>query len=518
MRLAFSGSLGRSRLGKGLLAAVLIAPLTMAGTAHADSPSNSARKLVSAVKGENVKRHLKVLDLIGKANGNTRVDGTRGYALSRDYVASVLRLAGYKVTIQPFEFEFEGYKTPPVLKRTAPEPKTFAHVTEFHEVGASSAGTVTAPVQAVDVVLPPPATPGSTSGCEASDFAGFTAGNIALVQRGTCDFALKVANAVAAGASAVILFNEGQPGRTTARVNPGIGENVPVPVFFTSFAVGDELASKPGTTVSLSFDKLVETRTTSNVIAESRWGRGDNVVVAGAHLDSVQEGPGINDNGSGVGGVLEVALQMAKHKTGNKVRFGFWGGEEFGLLGSQYYVDHLSEQDKANIALYLNFDMIASPNFVYQVYDGDGDVFGVPGPEGSAQIEKDFQSFYASRGLQSKASEFDGRSDYKAFIDAGIPGGGLFTGAEKVKTAEEAAIWGGTAGIEYDPCYHAPCDTIKNIDDTALDVNSDAIAMLMGTYAFDTEAVNGIHAPGKAHKAAATRAAVVHDHDKVELS
>ncbi|MGW4470130.1 M28 family metallopeptidase [Nonomuraea sp. NPDC004354] len=509
----------RSRLGKGLLAAVLVAPLTLTGTAHADAPANTVRKLVNAVKGENVKRHLQVLDLIGKANGNTRVDGTRGYELSRDYVATLLRLAGYKVTVQPFEFEFEGYKTPPVLQRTAPEPKSFAHVTEFTEVDASAAGTVTAPVQPVDVVLPPPATPGSTSGCEASDFANFTRGNIALVQRGTCNFADKVANAVAAGASAVIIFNEGQPGRTTARVNPGIGENVPVPVFFTSFAVGDELAAKPGTTVKVSFDKLVETRTTYNVIAESRWGDGGNVVMAGAHLDSVQPGPGINDNGSGAGGVLEVALRLAAHRPANKVRFGFWGGEEFGLLGSNHYVANLTEQEKANIALYLNFDMIASPNFTYGVYDGDGDAFGVPGPEGSAQVEKAFQDFYTARGLRSKPSEFDGRSDYKAFIDAGIPGGGLFTGAEKIKTAEEVAIWGGTAGIEYDPCYHAPCDTIKNIDDTALDVNSDAIATLVGTYAFDASAVNGLRAAGPRTTAGVARATGDgHDHDKVELS
>ncbi|MFE3454092.1 M28 family metallopeptidase [Nonomuraea sp. NPDC059194] len=509
----------RSRLGKGLLAAVLIAPLTFTGTAHADSPSHEVRKLVRAVKGENVKRHLKVLDLIGKANGNTRVGGTRGYNLSRDYVASVLRLAGYKVTVQPFEFEFEGYKTPPVLQRTSPAPKTYAHVTEFNEVGASATGAVTAQVQPVDVMLPPPATPGSTSGCEAADFAGFTKGNIALIQRGTCAFADKVANAVAAGASAVILFNEGQPGRTTARVNPGIGENVPVPVLFAGFGVGNELASTPGTTVKLSFDKLVEKRTTYNVLAESRWGDDNTVVMAGAHLDSVQPGPGINDNGSGAGGVLEVALRMARHKPANKVRFGFWGGEEFGLLGSNHYVANLTEAEKAKIALYLNFDMIASPNFTYEVYDGDGDVFGVPGPEGSAQIEKDFQTFYTSRGLQYKASEFDGRSDYKAFIDAGIPGGGLFTGAEKIKTEEEAKIWGGTAGIEYDPCYHAPCDDIDNIDDTALDVNSDAIATLMGTYAFSKDAVNGIRTPGQRKGVGTARVSSAgHSHDKVELS
>ncbi|MEU7900544.1 M28 family metallopeptidase [Nonomuraea sp. NPDC049152] len=496
-------------LSAALATAVLIAPLAAAGTAHADPNNNSVRKLVKAVNGKNVKNHLKVLDLIGKANGNTRVDGTRGFELSRDYVATLLRLAGYQVSTQKFTFENEEFKTKPVFERKTPNPKVYALGLDWVPSGHTAEGSFSAKIQPVDVLIPPGPTPNSsTSGCEAADFAGFTAGNFALIQRGTCSFAVKVANAKAAGATGVVLFNEGQAGRTEADVNPDLGGPQDIPVLFTSFWEGRDLAATPGAEVGFTFSWETEIKTyeSYNVLAESRHGRADNVVMVGGHLDSVEDGPGINDNGSGVGAILEVALQMAKSKPENKVRFAFWGGEEFGLLGAEHYVANLTEQEKANIALYLNFDMIASPNFVYHVYDGD-DSDGVgsgPGPEGSAQIEKYFEQFYASRNLAYKGTDFDGRSDYGPFIAVGIPAGGLFTGAEQRKTPDEVTKWGGTAGERYDRCYHQACDTIKNINDTALDVNADAIATLVGTYAYDSSTINGPHAPGIATRAKAS--------------
>src|SRR5690606_28613493 len=158
----------------------------------------------------------------------------------------------------------------------------------------------------------------------------------------------------------------------------------------------------------------------------------------------------------------EVALQMAKLKPKNKLRFAFWGAEEFGLLGSEHYVASLSEEERAKIKLYLNFDMIGSPNYTFGIYDGDGDAFGTAGPPGSDKIEEDFEKFFTGRRLPFTASAFTGRSDYGPFIEAGIPAGGLFTGAEERKTEEEAAIFGGTAGLPLDPCYHSACDTITN--------------------------------------------------------
>jgi Zn-dependent M28 family amino/carboxypeptidase len=233
-------------------------------------------------------------------------------------------------------------------------------------------------------------------------------------------------------------------------------------------------------------------RTTYNVIAQTS-GRTDNVVMVGAHLDSVIEGPGINDNGSGSAGILEVAEAYAKTQPTNAVRFAWWGAEELGLLGSEYYVEQLTEAQADDIALYLNFDMIASPNFARMVYDGDNsDKQGAgAGPEGSAQIEEVFTGFFTQRGLNSKATDFSGRSDYGPFIAIGIPSGGLFTGAEELATADDARLFGSRVGVAYDPCYHIACDTIQNINLTVFEENIDAIAHAVIVYGYSTSTVNG---------------------------
>lgn len=188
--------------------------------------------------------------------------------------------------------------------------------------------------------------------------------------------------------------------------------------------------------------------------------------------------------------LLEVAEQMAKVEPRNKLRFAWWGAEESGLVGSYYYVDTLSDAQRAKIALYLNFDMIGSPNYVRFVYDGDGSAFGLAGPPGSASIEKAFAKFHRARGLAWEPTEIDFRSDYAAFFDYGIPFGGLFTGAEGIKTDEEAAIYGGSAGVPYDPCYHQACDTYDNVSEQVLDLNSDAVAYSVLKYAMNTDDVD----------------------------
>jgi Zn-dependent M28 family amino/carboxypeptidase len=211
--------------------------------------------------------------------------------------------------------------------------------------------------------------------------------------------------------------------------------------------------------------------------------------MAGAHLDSIAEGPGINDNGSGSAALLEVAEQLAKTtKTKNPVRFAWWGAEELGLLGAEHYVADLQENDTETlekIGLYLNFDMVGSPNYVRFVYDGDNSTGGADeaGPEGSGEIEKVFSDYFASQDLASEETPFNGRSDYGPFIAAGIPAGGLFTGAEGIKTADQAATYGGTAGEAYDPCYHQACDDIDNVSMDAIDEMSDAMAHAIYTYA-----------------------------------
>ncbi|MEV6157962.1 M28 family peptidase [Nonomuraea sp. NPDC052129] len=168
-----------------------------------------------------------------------------------------------------------------------------------------------------------------------------------------------------------------------------------------------------------------------------------------------------------------------------RIRFTFWGAEEGGDLGSKYYVANLSAEEKAKIALYLNLDMIGSPNGVRGVLDGD-DSLGTNSskpPAGSDTIEKTFTDYYAGRKLPLKQDAFTGTSDYQSFMDAGIPAGGVRSGTDTVKTAEEAAVFGGTAGVAYDPCYHKACDTYNNVNATLLNELADGAAYATETFA-----------------------------------
>ncbi|MFE2476500.1 M28 family peptidase [Streptomyces sp. NPDC059389] len=204
-----------------------------------------------------------------------------------------------------------------------------------------------------------------------------------------------------------------------------------------------------------------------NLIADWPGGDPNSVLMAGSHLDSVTAGPGINDNGSGSAAILETALAVsrAQLQPTKHLRFGWWGAEELGMIGSKYYVNNLPAAEKSKISGYLNFDMIGSPNPGYFVYDDD------------PTIEQTFKNYYAGVGIPTEIeTEGDGRSDHAPFKSAGIPVGGLFSGADYTKTAAQAQKWGGTSGQAFDRCYHASCDTSANINDTALDRNSDAIA------------------------------------------
>jgi Zn-dependent M28 family amino/carboxypeptidase len=484
-----------------VLAAALVALLTAPGASGAHPllcklrANHTYERLLDCVTLQGVRAHQAELQAIADENDDlyypgTRAAGTEGYEDSVAYVAEQLRDAGWKVTLDPFEFEFEF---PALLLQLTPTEKNHA-AGNFTNTGY---GDVTAAVTPVDINLTPPRA--STSGCEASDFAGFPRGNIALVQRGTCNFSTKVENAENAGASAVIVFNQGNtPARegtlTTGTLAP---YQARVPVVGTSFAAGVAL-SQPGTTARVR-TLTPEMRTDHNVIAELPGRNGDNVVMAGAHLDSVIEGPGINDNGSGSAALLETAIQMARVKPQNTLRFAWWGAEELGLIGSAAYVEELSAAELDRIALYMNYDMIGSPNYIFMVYDADQSTFpapeGVPIPAGSEAVEDVYEIFYTWKGEPYDDTEFSGRSDYEAFILNGIPASGIFTGAEEIKTPEQQAIWGGVAGQQFDPCYHLACDTYANNNDHALDVNSDAVAFAALTFAYSTQSVNGV--PGQ---------------------
>ncbi len=499
------------------LAAVALIVTVAAAPANAAPNNNTVRKLTNAVTPDGVLNHLEALQAVADANGGTRASGRPGYKASVDYVVAQLEAAGYSPTVQEFMFPYVEENSQ--LIRRSPNPRTFVNGVDFLRNRFDSGtpeGTATGPLVNVDLVLDPSGPPNtSSSGCEVADFAGFPAGAVALLQRGTCGFNVKALNAQAAGASAVIIMNEGQPGRTGLTNMIGDATGLAIPAIFTTFEAGLNLAQTPGATVTVTVDFTAEQRATYNVIAETAGGNADNVVMAGAHLDSVQAGAGINDNGSGSAGLLETAIQMAKAKTPNKVRFAWWGGEESGLLGSTFYVAQLTPDEREDIGLYLNFDMIASPNYTFGIYDGDNSGgTAAPGfiPAGSAEIEDQFERFFTSRGEPFKDTEFSGRSDYGPFIARGIPAGGLFTGAEVPKTAAEAAIWGGVAGAQLDPCYHQFCDNLRgdgqnatlfaqlgedyelvgNVNVHALDVNSDAIAAAVLTFAYDSSSVNAV--------------------------
>jgi Zn-dependent M28 family amino/carboxypeptidase len=449
--------------------------------------NNTYNKLLECVTLEGVRTHQAALQAIADANNGTRVSGSPGYDASVEYAASVFRAAGYIVTIQDFIFQTFITLSPPILEQVSPPP---AGPVDNTILSYSGSGDVTAPVTA----LPGPSQD-PTPGCDAADFAGFPAGNIALVSRGACTFALKATNGFNAGASGVIIYNNA-PGV----INGTLGNDftLDIPVTSVTQAVGEALAATPGLVMRLRTDTFRGLAETYNVLAETPGGNPNNVIMVGAHLDSVNAGPGIQDNGSGSAAILEVARQMAKVRPFNKVRFALWGAEESGLVGSIFYVNSLTPAEQAKITLYLNFDMIGSPNHVFFVYDGD-DSDGVgagPGPSGSAQIEKTFEAFYDLVGVPYKGTDFSGRSDYGPFIAVGIPSGGLFTGAEGIKTAEEAAIWGGTAGQQYDPCYHLACDTYDNINLYALDINSDAVAYATLKYAMNTAEINAVKGKG----------------------
>lgn len=475
----------------------LVTSLVAAGGPAAAGNPNNSKKLTQAVTVDGIMNHLEALQAIADANGGNREAGTPGYEASGAYVEQVLQAAGYQTRRQYFDFE---YQEQGALQQISPSPTTY--VTDSFT--GSGSGDVTATVTAVDVSLSPPRL--STSGCEAADFAGFPVGNIALVQRGTCDFGLKADNAEAAGAAGVIIFNQGNAPDREALIVGTLGTyDVNIPVVGASFATGADLAD-PSTTVARVYAAPIENRPTFNVITETKTGRTDNVVMMGAHLDSVRDGAGINDNGSGSASILETAVQLAKvNKLNNQVRFAWWGAEEAGLLGSTHYVNDLvanNPSELGRIATYLNFDMVGSPNYQIGVYDADESTYAAPVvvPEGSIQTEDVLTDYFDSVGQPWVDTEFSGRSDYQAFIVNGVPASGLFTGAEQLKTVEEAALFGGQAGVAYDVNYHSVGDDISNVNTEALDINSNAIAHAAITLAQSTQAINGARSAGKSGK------------------
>jgi Zn-dependent M28 family amino/carboxypeptidase len=459
-------------------------PGTTTQTGPATPGTDFAAALQKRVTADAMMAHLKKLQEIANAHDGNRALGTAGYDASVDYVANTLRDKGFDVQTPEFEVRLPFADEPSL---TVSGDKVAAKPLEFTK------GT---PAEGVSGPLLP-ARVEDTPGCTASDYDGLpVTGAVVLVDRGKCPFGAKQAVAAERGAVALIVANNEDGDEMGGTL--GDKTDVKIPVISVTKATGERLRAEPGPT-TIKLNAGVRAERTRNVIAQTKTGATANVVMVGAHLDSVAEGPGIDDNGSGVAAVLETAVQLgASPQVTNAVRFGFWGAEEHGLLGSNNYVQSLNEEALKDIALYLNFDMLASPNPGYFTYDGDQstrpkDNEGVPRvPEGSAGIERMLVAYLNSAGKPPEDTTFDGRSDYDAFTLSGVPAGGIFSGAEDKKTVAQAERWGGQANEPFDPNYHKATDTLDHIDRTALEINGGGVAYAVGLYAQDQSGRNGV--------------------------
>lgn len=403
--------------------------------------------------------------MIGHA---TRAIGTAGHNATLDMLIWSLQSLGdyYDLEMQPFwatDYHLNSFE---LLTSTGA-------LIESEPLSLSPSGNATdAPVKFVN-----------NFGCLPSDYKDVK-DSVAVVKRGECPFGEKSEIAGLSGALALLIYDPDLPdsgevftGGTL--LSPPIGHEVST-IGISANAAATLQNEK---TVSFNVNSTLNLVHTINVIAESKEGDHDNVVFAGAHSDSVYKGPGMNDNGSGMLSLLEVAKQLTKFKLKNAVRFAWWSAEEEGLVGSLYYTDNLNQEEASKIRLFLDFDMMASTNYVYEIYDSDDS----RNPKGSSALRDHFVDWYVDHGLNYSLQPFDGRSDYVGFVNSGIPSTGIDSGVEVIKTEEDVVKFGGTAGIAYDPCYHKECDDINNIDFEPWLVNTQAIAHAVGSYSESLE-------------------------------
>jgi hypothetical protein len=507
-----------------LVAAGLLAP-TSAGaitSAECDAQVNDTpAKLLPCIQTDDLWNHMQAFQAIADANPGldghpSRNSGEPGYWESVQYVKQKMEAAGYDVTIQPYKFTYSSFVGTPAWSEVSPTARNFTLVTDWNP--GTSNGTADADIQpAGGIVLPPTETSSSTSGCTAADFSGFTSGRIALIQRGGCNFGVKVLNAQAAGATGVVIFNEGNPGRTAVLSGSLLdADNNPfvpaIPVAFTSFDIGkqlyDEFQAGPPPHTTLDIHVVVdENRDDWNVIAESKGGDKNHVVVVDAHLDAIF-GAGMLDNASGSVTILDIAEKMKNVNPRNKLRFIWFGGEELGLLGSSFYVNNLTKSERSHIGYDLDADVTATPNYLIGVLDPAGpDLFG-----------RTVTSTFPNRVYKASTVARDQAVDYLDSIgknheflspvgtDAfnfnavGIPASGVLTGQDCCKTQEEVDLFGGTVG-NYEGnlgtfdggCVDNPfrwCDNLDNNDPEVLTFMSRTFANQVVQMAFDTKVMS----------------------------
>jgi hypothetical protein len=483
-------------------------------------------KLLPCIQTDDLWNHMKAFQAIADANPGpdghpSRNSGEPGYWASVQYVAQKMQAAGYDVTIQPYKFTYSSYVGTPTWSEVSPTPRDFTLITDWNP--GTSNGTASAAIQpAGGIVIPPTPTSSSTSGCTAGDFSGFVSGRIALVQRGGCNFGVKVLNAQAAGASGVVIFNEGNPGRTAVLSGSLLdASNTPfvptIPVAFTSFGIGQSLLDQyqaavqggsPLPTTSLSIHVIVDpNRDDWNVIAESKGGDKNHVVVVDAHLDAIY-GAGMLDNASGSATILNIAEKMKNVNPLNKLRFVWFGGEELGLLGSAYYVNNLSKTELSHIGYDLDADVTATPNYLIGVLDPAGpDLFGrtvtstFPNRVYKAStVGRDQAVGYLDSIGKNHEFLSPVGTDAFNFNAVGIPASGVLTGQDCCKSQEEVDLFGGVTG-NYEGnipsvdggCVDNPfrwCDNLSNNDPGVLTFISRAFGNQVVRMAFDNKVMS----------------------------
>eukprot|EP01114_Cavostelium_apophysatum_P021538 TRINITY_DN7550_c0_g2_i1.p1 TRINITY_DN7550_c0_g2~~TRINITY_DN7550_c0_g2_i1.p1 ORF type:complete len:504 (+),score=92.74 TRINITY_DN7550_c0_g2_i1:31-1512(+) len=410
-------------------------------------------QLSSRITSENLLSHLQQLEDIARNNSNSRAIQL-GYNASVEYVVqTITSKTGWTPQIQYFPVILTNQIEPAKLSLSSPKTLNFTEGVDFY-VMSDYNGTIsiTGVLFSVKVL-----------GCSDGDFENFPADAVALIKRGNCTFQEKVERALAFNASGVLIYNDGTDASRTG-VFAGALDVVGIPVFSLSYLTGVMLTVLPNAQITLFDHAEAYIYSTSNVIVDTPFGDDDEIVVVGSHLDSVPKGPGMDDNGSGSCANLELAIQLKELgiKTKNKIRFAWWGAEEKGLLGSKYYVQTLPADELKKIALNLNFDMIAAPNYMIGVHNGSA------APEsckaGSYVIQKVIEKHLKENDMNWKITGFSGRSDYGPFINASIPANGIETGAEVLKTAEDQKLFGGMQNVPYDPCYHDACDDMHNVN------------------------------------------------------
>jgi Peptidase family M28/PA domain len=475
-------------------------------------------KLIECVKTGDLWKHMEAFQAIADANPGldghpSRNSGEPGYLESALYVKNKMEAAGYDVTLQPYKFTYTSFVGTPTWSESTPTSRNFVLVTDWNP--GTSNGTADADLQpAGGIVLPPTPTSSSTSGCTAADFSGFTPGHIALIQRGSCNFGVKVLNAQAAGATGVVIFNEGNPGRTAVLSGSLLDANdqpfVPtIPVAFTSFDIGNSLYGEyqAGTAPHMSLDIHVlidPNRDDWNVIAESKGGDPKNVLVVDAHLDAIY-GAGMLDNASGSATILDIAEKMKNVTPHNKLRFIWFGGEELGLLGSEYYVNNLSGSEASRIFYDLDADVTATPNYSIGVLDPAAPDFF------SRTVTATFPNKVYKPSLIARDQAVDyldsiGKNhiffspvgtDAFSFNQIGIPASGVLTGQDCCKTQKEVDLFGGYLGNyegnvpSFDGgCVDNPfrwCDNLDNNDPEVLTFMSKTFANMVANMAFATD-------------------------------